>query len=698
VTRKFTHIMSALGVLLLCAIGITAVAVAQPAGQTLAQPTAKTENATVTLMADIAAVVPGETFWLGFRLEPRPGWHTYWRNPGDSGLPTTLEWTLPEGLSTGAIQWPAPTAVPYGPLMNFGYDDDHMLMVPVTVSPELNKGENITIGLRADWLICEEICIPEGADLQLTLPIGNQAAPGPDNQRLVTAQTRWPRQADWQVIHDVTGADLVLRIVGDSIPDNLRFFPFGEGLIQNAEVQQAVMGPDGTYLRIPTGNAPIEGDLGGVFTGTDPSGEVAYEVVASPGNLSPPRFVDPVIAAAGLSLVAAIFYAFLGGILLNLMPCVFPVLSLKALALVKAAGQPGQHMRRDGLAYTAGILVSFGIVAAALLALRAGGEAVGWGFQLQSPHFVMALALVLFLVGLNLSGYFALSGRFAGVGQSLTDHPGTTGAFFTGVLATIVATPCTAPFMAPALGVALVMPPLSALLIFIGLGLGLAFPFLLISMVPSFAQRLPKPGAWMDVFKQILAFPVYATVIWLLWVLGQQAGIDAVAAGLAAMVMLALGILLLKRQSRIIAQGLAGLAFLAALGLGVFAGQQTLLASSIAAIEAQSWSAAKVQSLGDEGKAVFVNFTAAWCVTCLANERVAFSDAKVENYFADHGIVYLEADWTRRDATIAAELERFGRMGVPLYLYYPRAGGDPVILPQLLTPGIILDRLKQAES
>ncbi len=660
----------------------------------LAQSSVSTENATVTLVADGATVVPGEVIWLGFHLQPRPGWHTYWRNPGDSGLPTTLEWTLPKGFEVGEIHWPAPTAISYGPLMNFGYDDDHLLMVPVTAPTEPSDLDTVDISLRADWLICEEICIPEGANLQLELPVGKFAAPGPNNQLFIDAQARWPRQSNWPVTYEVIAGDLFLQIVGDSLPRELRFFPFAEGLIGNAEPQQSAVQSDGHFLRIPAGDVAPEGDLGGVITGIDQGVDVAFEVLARSSSLSPPAFKNQVRDEPRLSLMAAIFYAFLGGILLNLMPCVFPVLSLKALALVKAVGQSRQHMRRDGLAYTAGILVSFLIVGAALLALRAGGEAIGWGFQLQSPHFISALALILFLVGLNLSGYFSLSGRFAGIGQSLTEQSGTTGAFFTGVLATVVATPCTAPFMAPALGVALAMPPLSALLIFVGLGLGLAFPFLLISLMPSLANRLPRPGPWMDTFKQVLAFPIYATVIWLVWVLGQQAGVDGIAALLAAMAMVAMGIFLAKRRARFVAVGVAGLAFIAAIGLGVFAGQQTITES----IEADSWSTGRVQSLTREGIPVFVNFTAAWCVTCLANERVAFSDSKVEKFFADRGIVYLEADWTRRDATIAAELERFGRSGVPLYLYYPASGNGPIILPQLLTPGILLDAFRRAES
>ena len=395
-----------------------------------------------------------------------------------------------------------------------------------------------------------------------------------------------------------------------------------------------------------------------------------------------------------MSILTAVFYAFIGGILLNLMPCVFPVLSLKALALVNAAGETRQQMRNEGLVYTAGILVSFIIVAGALMALRAGGEAIGWGFQLQSPLFISLLALVMFIVGLSLSGFFTLGGSVMGIGQSFTQKRGPAGAFFTGVLATVVATPCTAPFMAPALGYALIQPPTSAMAIFMSLGLGLAFPFLLISLVPALGNRLPKPGPWMDTFKQVLAFPIYATVIWLIWVLGQQGGIDAIAAILAAMMVAALGLWLGKQSSSGTMKALALVALAGVIALAIFAGRQTADPS----VDKETWSTGRVESLVAAGDAVFVNFTAAWCVTCLANERVAFSDSKIQRYFEQNAIAYLEADWTRRDAVIAAELARFGRSGVPLYLYYPKAGGAPAVLPQLLTSGILLGHLEAAEQ
>jgi thiol:disulfide interchange protein/DsbC/DsbD-like thiol-disulfide interchange protein len=665
---------------------------------------ARTENAVASLRSDVDVVAAGQSFWLALELQPREGWHTYWRNPGDSGLPTTIEWTLPEGFTAGAIHWPAPEAIPYGPLMNFGYHRDHLLMVPITPPANFVAGAPITVQARADWLICEDVCIPEGADLTLQLVTGNTPSLSTFNDDFIAAQREWPQLSPWTTRFQLQGNDMILQAATTDIGTNLRFFPFQEGLIDAPGDQRIIIGDGRTTLRIPMAEVGGAGEVGGVVDGvlvvTDAPSPTAYLISASqaafpiPVAASNPTVEGDEAPTEALGIFTAIFYAFIGGILLNLMPCVFPVLSLKALALVNAGGETRQQMRREGLVYTAGILVSFVVLAGALMALRAGGETIGWGFQLQSPTFIGLLALVLFVVGLSLSGFFVLGGSIMGMGQSFTQKRGPVGAFFTGVLATVVATPCTAPFMAPALGYALMQPAALSMAIFISLGLGLAFPFLLISLVPALGNRLPKPGPWMDVFKQVLAFPIYATIIWLVWVLGQQSGIDAVAAILAAMMMAALGLWLGKQGKNALVKALAVLAFVGVIALAIFAGQQSQTPST----QKQAWSPERVDSLVAQGEAVFVNFTAAWCVTCLANERVAFSDTGVQQFMADFGIVYLEADWTRRDPVIAAELARFGRSGVPLYLYYSKTGGVPIVLPQLLTPGLLLDRLKAAES
>lgn len=685
-SRFFTYLLS-----------LMMVAALVPAAH--AQSTARTGHADVVLQADTSVVAAGEVVWLGVSITPDEGWHTYWRNPGDSGLPTTIDWTLPEGFIAGDINWPIPHAVPYGPLMNFGYKDKHLLLVPVNVPADLGNKQSLALKARVDFLICEEICIPEGTDVSLTLPVGDLSAKSADSELFLEAQKAWPVPAPWAAAYTEGASGWTLRMAADQLEMPLHFFPYSEGVIAAPAIQKVAVKEGDTYMGLARGEAVPEGPQSGVLVAGQGNAAKGFVLTAEPTEFDEPAW--PAVPQAtenavhSMSAWMAIFYAFIGGILLNLMPCVFPVLSLKALAVVRAAGETRTHMQREGLVYTAGILVSFLIVAGALLVLRAGGEAIGWGFQLQSPTFVAILAMVLFVVGLSLSGLLVLVGRFAGVGQGLTEKQGPVGAFFTGVLATVVATPCTAPFMAPALGYALVQPPVMALLIFVGLGLGLAFPFLLITYVPALATRLPRPGPWMESFKQFLAFPVYGTAIWLVWVLAQQAGANGVALLLAAMLMVVLAVWLVGRSARL-AKPLAMLAALLAIVLLVFAGQQKGTVSS--SIDKQAWSTERVASLRAEGKPVFVNFTAAWCVTCIANERVALSTASVQQYFADHAIVYLEADWTQRDAPIANELAAYGRSGVPLYLYFPVGGGDAVLLPQLLTPGLIIDRLEAAEG
>jgi len=666
--------------------------------QLRAAPEARTGHADVALLADTSVVAAGEVVWLAVSITPDDGWHTYWRNPGDSGLPTTIAWTMSEGFAAGDIRWPIPHAVPYGPLMNFGYKDKHLLLVPVNVPDDLGNRQRVMFAARVDFLICEEICIPEGTDISLSLPVGDRSVKGVDSEQFIETQKAWPVPAPWAAAYTAEGNGWTLRLAADRLDAPLRFFPYAEGVIDAPAVQKIAVKDGYTYLGLARGEASPEGPQAGVLVAGQGEAATGYVLTAEPAAFEWPAWPETKQsgqnAADTMSAWMAILYAFIGGILLNLMPCVFPVLSLKALAVVRAAGETRTHMQREGLAYTTGILVSFLMVAGALLALRAGGEAIGWGFQLQSPTFIAILAMVLFVVGLSLSGLLVLGGRFAGVGQALTEKEGSAGAFFTGVLATVVATPCTAPFMAPALGYALVQPPVMALLIFVGLGLGLAFPFLLITYVPALANRLPKPGPWMESFKQFLAFPVYATAIWLVWVLAQQAGANGVALLLAAMLMVVLAVWCAGRSARL-AKMVAILAIGLAAALVAFAGQQKGTVS--ASVGKQTWSKERVASLRAEGKPVFVNFTAAWCVTCIANEQVALSTTEVQQYFADHAIVYLEAGWTQRDAPIAIELAAYGRSGVPLYLYFP-VGGEAVILPQLLTPGLIIDRLEAAEG
>ncbi|MEN3977096.1 protein-disulfide reductase DsbD domain-containing protein [Emcibacter sp. SYSU 3D8] len=671
-----------------------------------------TENAQAELVAEVAAAAPGQPFQVALKLIPREHWHTYWRNPGDSGLATSLEWTLPDGFAVSGIEWPAPKALPFGPLTNYGYDAEHWLLVTVTPPADAAMGD-VTLRARADWLVCEEICIPEGADLELTLPVAQEAVRDPlRTAGFSKARGALPVPFPGAAQFKVDGKTLVLRLVGADT-GALRFFPFSDTLIDNSAAQRESANDGARLLAVTMGSGKPETIVDGVLR----AGDKAYAISAAAGTFSTPGLARADAAGAsgtgggaGLAVQPpvwqALLFAFIGGVLLNLMPCVFPVLSLKALAVVKASGLSLREKRIEGLLYTAGVMVSFLALAGALLAFRAGGAAVGWGFQLQSPEVVAVLAVILFAVGLSLSGYFELAGSFTGLGQGLVDRGGAVGAFATGVLATIVATPCTAPFMASALGAALLLPPMISLLIFAALGLGLAFPMLLISEVPAIGRLLPRPGPWMDRFRQFLAFPIYATVIWLVTVLGQQAGITAVAALLGILMLVVFAIWLWRIASgahglgKVISHGLAAAALAACVWLVWYAGEQN--APSVTAdggvLAAEPFDQARLDAYREAGEPVFVNLTAAWCITCLANERVALSTDAVAAEFHSRGIRYLKGDWTRRDPKITEILANYGRNGVPLYLYFAPGRAQAVVLPQLLTPGIVLDVIGQAEG
>lgn len=665
------------------------------------------------LVSEAQLIQPGVPFWVGLRLTPEEGWHTYWRNPGDSGLPASIEWTMPEGFSASEIVWPAPRLIPYGPLMDYGYLTETVLLVEITPSNQVPVGTRFALGAHAQWLICEEICIPEEAELVLPLRVSSGGASDATTAPLfAAARAALPAPLPWPGSFAVEDDELVIRLSGaagamDSQAQS-RLIPYLGGLIDNvAEQPVEAVGAD-AFLFVRRAGAALPERIEGVVLmnpGLGGAGEAYY------ANLGKAEFTVPAktpakilgVPAGGLdiSLFSAAIFAFIGGLLLNLMPCVFPILSLKALALVGGTHETLGNKRAEGLSYTAGVLASFLAVAGVLLAVRAGGTLVGWGFQLQSPVFVSVMAMVLFVVGLSLSGYVVLGGRFMGAGGSLAAKSGHAGAFFTGVLATVVATPCTAPFMAPAIGYALGQTTIAALAVFASLGLGMAFPFLLVSMVPGLGRALPKPGLWLERFRQFLAFPIYATVIWLVWVLGRQAGINGAAALLAALLCLPFVIWLWRsaagatRTTRVLAYGVIVLMVLGAAGLVRFAASQQNMAgqqqSSARTLAWETYSDAKLADYLATKAPVFVNFTADWCITCLANEQIALDVASVRGLFKERGIRTLKADWTRRDPEIAATLARFGRSGVPLYLFYPAGASTPVILPQILTPGILIE-------
>ncbi|UDF02284.1 protein-disulfide reductase DsbD [Asticcacaulis sp. AND118] len=618
-------------------------------------------------------------FWVLFQLDIEKGWHTYWLNPGDSGLAPTLDWTLPDGFTASDIVWQPPERQPFGPLMNYGYSGASYHLVRIT-PPEGFQGGRVPLKVAASWLVCADECVPEDAALDLTLPVGDnrRSSRASEIDRLLT-RARLPVLSVANVVYD--DAALTLSVPFSGAARAVYFYPDTSGIIEPAAPQTFGV-KDGTLtVRMKRGMIDVPVQVTGLLE-VEGDGTTYYSVGKDslvPASDARPAAPPMPVTTLALTLLAA----FAGGVILNAMPCVFPVLSLKALALSRAGGEQGR-VRADALAYTAGVVVSFLIVGAILLLIKAGGAAVGWGYQMQSPGFVAALIYLLFVVGLNLSGVFDIALNFGG-GQSLAGRVDWLGSFATGALATAVATPCTAPFMAGALGAALTLPAFAALLIFVALGLGLAFPFLLLSFFPALLRRMPKPGAWMETFRQALAFPVYLTVVWLLWVLAQQTGADGLAAVLAGLVAVAFALWAWKRLSlnwmRLTAVGLA----VAVAGWSFTARPPVAAPDGSAAFDTATIDAARAS-----GRPVFVYATAAWCITCKVNERVALETAEVKNAFKSKGIEVVRADWTNADPAITGWLAQFGRSGVPLYVYYP-ASGNPVVLPQVLTPQLVIE-------
>ncbi len=697
--------------------------------------TAGTERVQVRLLSDVSAVAPGEPFTLALEQRIIPGWHTYWRNPGDSGLPTEIEWILPAGSSAGPIQWPFPHRFDVGPITNYGYSDQVLLLNQITPPEDLRAGETFAMLAKLRWLVCEEICIPEEAEIAFSLPVGEGPAPAVVHDDLEAARTALPVASPWPLSvagsGEVVSLDLALPSAAQATLIDAAFFPDAWGQILHSGKQILTSTPESIRLDLEpeVGFDPSQTPLSGVMVLTErlaDGSEAQRALLVSAklegtqdlagaaaggegGGKGTPLLITEGADIADIGFFPALFFALLGGIILNLMPCVFPVLSIKILSLSQQVGGDRREMRHHGYVYTAGVLVSFAAISGLLLALRAGGEALGWGFQFQSPIFVMLMALLFFALGLMLSGVMTVGASLIGVGQGLGAKPGMSGSFFTGVLATLAATPCTAPFMGVAVGYAVTANPVSALAVFLALGFGLALPYLLLTLVPRSLAWLPKPGAWMERLKQVFAFPMYAAAIWLVWVLAQQSGASGVLAALAAMLLLAFAAWLyeatkgLEQRGRLVGNSVVALLLAAALvGLPRLlppAGSgPAMAAAEDALIPSEPFSPARVAALRAEGRPVFVDFTAAWCITCLVNEKLVFTDESVAKAFAEADVALLIADWTNRDPVVTEALAAYGRSGVPLYLFYPSDGGPAAILPQVLTVGSVLQALEAAQS
>jgi thiol:disulfide interchange protein len=695
-----------------------------PAAFSLSGNTVNTENVKARLVSEVSAVGPGQTFWVALELEIRDGWHTYWRNPGDSGEPTKLAWQLPTGFSAGDIVWTTPHRFEIAPLANYGYAKHAIHLVQLTAPKDLKAGSAVPLAAKASWLVCSDVCIPEDANLTLSMPAGAQAgAVDPAAAALfTTARSELPSAQPAPTTARIQGGQLVISLGSEWGPTlsqitSLTFFPYDEGGIEYATPQILTRSKDSVELSMKVGYQPPKaGAIRGVLVATEQNGSqtdtVPIEIAADFSGAGAdqvkagPRFAAPASQAAKepeRSLATLLMFALLGGLILNLMPCVFPVLSIKALNVMEQAKKDPAAVRVKGLVFASGVIVSMLCLAGVLLALRAGGEQLGWGFQLQSPLFVTLLVYLLLAVGLNLSGVFEVGGGLAGVGDNLTQGDGYAASFFTGVLATLVATPCSAPFMAPAVGAALTQAPINALAIFTALGIGISLPFVLLSFAPWMRSVLPKPGAWMDTLKQVFAFPVYATAAWLLWVVAQETSPFGLGAALAGSILIALAAWSFQKArstgggGKVAVIATAAISLILAIFLPVrFADTASAAPSATAHArpgvdEWQPYSEAKVAELNAAGRPLLVNFTASWCLTCMVNERNAFADSAVQEIFKDKKVTLMKGDWTNRDPAITKALAAFGRAGVPLYVVYNAKPGaaQPVVLPQLLTAGIV---------
>lgn len=656
------------------------------------------------LLAEQGEIAPGKSVTVAMEEVIKPGWHTYWSNPGEAGLPSEIKWTLPPGWKAGAIVWPYPKRLPVGPLMNYGYENKVWLLTTITAPANATPGDIVTLKAAADWLVCKEICIPEDTTLSLPLTVSaDPAAPyATVKEQFDAARAKTPMASPWPVTFQA-GDKLDLFVAAPSLAKSqlkdAAFFPAQEGIVNGMALQQRGVADDGLVLRLTKAkNGKTPKALSGVLVLTSADGTVqSLSVNAQPGAV--PR-VDFAPTEDG-GLLIALLFALVGGLILNLMPCVLPILAMKALAIAGQAHGDRHEARHEGFAYGIGAILTFAAIGLLLVLLRAGGQAIGWGFQLQEPAAVAFFALLVFAVGLNLSGVFEV-GNVTG-GDALTRRGGWAGSFFTGVLAVAVAAPCTAPFMAAALGYALTQNAMTALLIFVALGLGFALPFVLIGLAPGLLRFMPKPGAWMLTFKQLLAFPMYGAAAWLLWVLSQEAAGTGLVAALAAMVTLAFAAWAWN-ASRFASSGWRMVGTIFAL-LGLIATTASLVfihdaaAPSIAAasraevagIPSEPYSASKLASLLAAKRPVFVDATASWCITCLVNEKVALSGESVHRAFASRHITYLVADWTNRNPEITELLQAHGRSGVPLYLYYAAGVEQPTVLPQILTETEVLN-------
>ena len=649
-----------------------------------------TGQSSVTLLTESNQVGGEETLLVGLEFNLSPGWHTYWENPGDSGEGASIKWNLPSGFKASTILWPGPKRIPVEPLMTYGYEDKALLLTEIKSPKEFSNP--VKISAKINWLTCKDICIPQEGQVDMTLIKGPKVAnqfTSKLKEVALTVPKNFPSPYRVSVINEKIF--LQFEKEGSRNISEAYFFPKEYGLVNYTADQKLERNDNSFSLELSSAEVQLKTNtLKGVL-------KLKVDGIKEFYTLDLPLEKNTNNPLVTISLLTAIIFAFLGGIILNAMPCVFPILSIKILSFIEQSQGSKEKLFHHGLVFSAGVLTTFLAVSALLIFLRASGEAIGWGYQLQSPWVVSLLIYLFVVIGIVFMGNIVLGSSFGNLGTLVQNQKDLTSSFFTGVLAVIVASPCTAPFMGPALGLALLQPGLKSIVIFLALGIGFSLPYLILSIYPQLLSKLPKPGEWMQTLKQIMAFPMWASALWLAWVLSSQVDMQSVFAVLLGALLIALGLWLMEKTQNS-ASILRRLTLIFSLGLMIFSIWLLPITSDNNSPslknEENAFSVQKLNSLRSEQKMVFLNFTADWCITCKVNEAIALNQDKVKKVLDEKNIIYLKADWTRKDPEIASMLASYGRTGVPLYLLFP-SQGDPIILPELLTEDLLLDFLKE---
>ena len=651
----------------------------------------KASDSTIEIISESKTMNAGDELLLGLQFKLSPGWHTYWKNPGDAGEGASVTWSLPEGIKASEILWPGPETIPVEPLMTFGYEDEITLLTNISASeaavfPAILKA-------KISWYTCKDICVPQEANLELTIKGGDKRDTSFTNQLstiLLDLPINLPSQHRVEALDD--SYFLQMELKDDASINSAYFFPEEYGLVSYSKKQITEINNNSLSLQVPGSEVDLKlQKFAGVLLLNSQNSSQFFNVSLDLGNEQKAE------AFSLMDLVITIVFAFIGGLILNVMPCVFPILSIKILSFVEQSEGSRKKMIQHGLSFSAGVLITFLSIAGLLLVLKSGGESIGWGYQLQSPLMVTLLIYLFVAIGITFMSNLVLGGQLAQLGNFTQGYSDITGSFLTGVLAVIVASPCTAPFMGSAIGIALLQPGFSTVAIFISLGMGFAAPYLLLSFYPSLLRVLPKPGAWMETMKQFMAFPMWASALWLTWVLSGQVETDTVLMVLLGALLIALSLWLLeKNQSsegfiKWVAVSVATLLLGSALWLAPTDYENTQDKSSS---NGDSYTPELLEELLANDQPVFLNFTADWCITCKVNEAIVLNQTSIKSALKSKNIVYLKADWTRKDAAIADKLAEYGRTGVPLYLLFS-PGGVPTILPELLTEDILLSYINE---